>query len=88
VFIILICKVEFRFVKSKDHKYVQAFGKHLRKLRKENNLSQEDLANDADIPINQIGRIERGEVNTTLSTMRAICKALNIHIVELFKFDN
>jgi len=74
-------------VKSKDQKYILAFGKHLRKIRKENNLSQEDLANDADIPINQIGRIERAEVNTTLSTMRAIAKALDIHITHLFDFD-
>ena len=87
MFIVLIFKVEFRFVKSTDHKYIQAFGKNLRKLRKEKNLSQEDLANDADIPINQIGRIERAEVNTTLSTMRAISKALNVHITELFNFD-
>ncbi|WP_456442079.1 helix-turn-helix domain-containing protein [Psychroserpens sp.] len=73
-------------MKSKDHKYIQAFGNHLRKLRKAKELSQEDLANDADIPINQIGRIERAEINTTLSTMRAISKALNIDIVELFNF--
>ena len=87
MFIVLLCKVEFRHVKSKDQKYIQSFGKHLRRLRKDNNLSQEDLANDADIPINQIGRIERAEVNTTLSTMRAISKALNIHITDLFNFD-
>jgi transcriptional regulator with XRE-family HTH domain len=80
-------KLEFRHVKFKDTKYVQAFGKHLRKLRKAQGLSQEDLANDADIPINQVGRIERAEINTTLSTMRAISKALNIHITELFDFD-
>ena len=79
--------MEFRPVKSKDLKYIQAFGKHLRELRKENDLSQEDLANDADIPINQIGRIERAEVNTTISTMRAISKALDIHITDLFNFD-
>ncbi len=86
MFTILISKLDFRFVKSKDHKYIQAFGNHLRKLRKAKELSQEDLANDADIPINQIGRIERAEINTTLSTMRAISKALNIDIVELFNF--
>ena len=84
---ILKCIKEFRPVKSKDQEYVQAFGKHLRKLRKDRGLSQEELANDADIPINQIGRIERAEVNTTLSTMRAISKALNIHITDLFLFD-
>lgn len=80
-------KLEFRFVKSKDDKYLQAFGKHLRKLRKLKDLSQEDLANDADIPINQVGRIERAEINTTLSTMRALSKALDIHITDLFVFD-
>jgi len=87
VFIVLLCKAEFRLVKSKDQDYIQAFGQNLRKLRKANDLSQEDLANDADIPINQIGRIERAEVNTTLSTMRAISKALNIHITTLFDFE-
>lgn len=84
---ILLGKVEFRVVKAKNSKYIQAFGKHLRELRKSKGLSQENLANDADIPINQIGRIERAEINTTLSTMRAISKALNIHITELFNFD-
>ena len=87
MFIVLLCKAEFRLVKSKDQKYIEAFGQHLRKLRKANDLSQEDLANDADIPINQIGRIERAEVNTTISTMRAISKALNLHITDLFDFD-
>ncbi len=78
---------DFRLVKFKDHKYLDKFGKHLRILRKNKDLSQEDLANDADIPINQIGRIERAEISTSLSTMRAISKALDIHITELFTFD-
>jgi len=56
-------------------------------LRKKSDLSQEELANDADIPINQIGRIERAEISTSLSTMRAICNAMDIHITELFEFD-
>ncbi|WP_438423018.1 helix-turn-helix domain-containing protein [Aquimarina macrocephali] len=74
-------------MKAIDHKYITAFGKHLRGLRKKSKLSQEQLANDADIPISQVGRIERGEVNTTVSTMRALSKALKIHITELFDFD-
>ena len=87
MFIGLIFKGEFRFVKSIDHKYIQAFGKNLRKLRKENDLSQEDLANDADIPINQIGRIERGEINTTISTLFVLAKALSIEVKDLFDFN-
>ena len=49
--------------KIRDKKLLIQFGKHLKKLRTEHGLSQEDLANDADVPINQIGRIERGEIN-------------------------
>ena len=53
---------------------------------------QEELANDTDILINQIGRIERAEVNTTISTMKAMSNALEILKVrtktgEKFKFS-
>ena len=48
---------------------MKEFGRNLKILRKEANLSQEDLANDCDISISQIGRIERGEINTTISTL-------------------
>lgn len=40
----------------------------------------------SDIPISQIGRIERGEINTTISTVNAIAKALNIETKNLFDF--
>jgi transcriptional regulator with XRE-family HTH domain len=74
-------------INVKNNKYISAFGKNLKKLRKEEGLSQEDLANDADIPLSQVGRIERGEVNTTISTAYVLAKALDIEIYKLFKFD-
>ena len=74
-------------INVKNNKYISAFGKNLKKLRKAEGLSQEDLANDADIPLSQVGRIERGEVNTTISTAYVLAKALDIEIYELFKFD-
>ena len=73
-------------INVKNEALLRAFGKNLRKLREENGLTQEALANDADIPINQIGRIERGEINTTISTANAIAKALGMELSELFKF--
>ncbi|MCH4551994.1 helix-turn-helix domain-containing protein [Aestuariibaculum lutulentum] len=73
-------------INIKDKKFIEAFGKNLRKLRKEAGLSQENLANDADIPLSQIGRIERGEVNTTISTVHVLAEALKIEITDLFKF--
>ena len=73
-------------INIRDKKFINAFGEHIKELRIKKRLSQEDLANDADIPINQIGRIERGEVNTTISTINAIAKALGIPPKELFDF--
>lgn len=70
----------------RDIEFIKAFGINLKKLRTENKVSQEELANSSDIPISQIGRIERGEINTTISTAYAISKALEIDIKELFNF--
>ncbi|APG66472.1 hypothetical protein LPB136_10360 [Tenacibaculum todarodis] len=59
-------------------------GKTLKYFRVLKSLSQEDLANDADIPINQIGRIERAEINTSLLTILKITEALEISFVDFF----
>ncbi len=72
--------------KVRNKKLLENFGMHLKNLRLEKSLSQEDLANDADIPINQIGRIERGEINPSLSTLYAIATALSLKLHELVKF--
>ncbi|HEX8575332.1 MAG TPA: helix-turn-helix transcriptional regulator [Flavobacterium sp.] len=56
----------------------------MREKRLQLNLSQEILSYDANIPRNQIGRIERGEISTSITTLHKICKALRIQIKELF----
>ncbi|POY40497.1 XRE family transcriptional regulator [Flavobacterium alvei] len=63
---------------------IKGVGEKIRLRRLELNLSQEILSYDANIPRNQIGRIERGEISTTISTLYKICKALKIEIRELF----
>lgn len=70
----------------KDKSFLIAFGDNLRKARKLKKLSQEQLAFEADIPISQVGRIERGEVNTTISSVNVLAKALKIHPKNLFDF--
>ena len=74
-------------ISIKDTEFTKAFGKNLNVLRKRTGMTQEELANDADIPISQVGRIERGEVNTTISTAFVLAKALNISVPELFTFE-
>jgi transcriptional regulator with XRE-family HTH domain len=73
-------KVDVRF-------FEKEFGKRIKKLRLNKNLSQEMLANDADIPINQIGRIERAEISTSLKTIYKIAKALEVEVIDLFNFE-
>ena len=74
-------------INVRDKKFLKALGEHIKNLRIKKNMSQEDLANDADISISQVGRIERGEVNATVSTIYVIAKALEIHHKELMYFN-
>lgn len=70
----------------KDLAYIKEFGLNLRNLRISKKISQEQLAYMSYIPISQIGRIERGEINTTISTVKAIAFALEIEPKKLFDF--
>ena len=71
-------------VENEEIELIKSVGEKIRLRRLERNLSQEILSYDANIPRNQIGRIERGEISTTISTLYKICKALKIEIRELF----
>lgn len=73
-------------INVKDHNFIKQFGQNLRNLRIEKKLSQESLAFASDIPISQIGRIERGEINTTICTTKVLAVALDISIKDLFEF--
>jgi len=70
-------------INVKNRKLIKAIGDHIRSLRIEKGLSQEDLANEAEVPISQIGRIERGETNPTISTLYVISEALEIELKKL-----
>jgi transcriptional regulator with XRE-family HTH domain len=71
-------------INIKDEAYLKAFGMNLRKIRKEKGLSQEKLAYKADLSLSQIGRIERGEANPTICTVKIIAEALNESPYKLF----
>lgn len=71
-------------MRSKD-KILIKFGERIRFLRKQNNLSQEQLAFKADLHRTYIGMIERGEKNITLLNINKLCKALGISITKLFE---
>ena len=61
------------------------FGNNVRKLRKSNGLSQEKLAEMADLHRTYIGMIERAEKNITLINIEKIAAALNVKITDLLE---
>ena len=71
---------------NEEQKFVRNFGKHLKEIRLKKGFSQEMLAIDADIPVNQVGRIERAEIKTTLGTIYKLANALQISPKELLDF--
>lgn len=60
------------------------FGKRLGKLRKSRNLSQEKLAELADLHRTYIGSVERGERNISLLNIEKIARALKVKAGDLF----
>lgn len=63
---------------------LKRFGVRVSELRKAKNLSQEGLAELADLHRTYIGAIERGERNLSLVNIIKIADALGISVKELF----
>ncbi|MDZ8239240.1 MAG: helix-turn-helix transcriptional regulator [Nostoc sp. ChiQUE01a] len=61
----------------------QRFGKAVRKRRREMDLSQEDLAERAELHRTYVSTLERGLVNPTLETIEKVAAALEISISDL-----
>ncbi len=70
----------------RDEKFIKKFGLKLKEIRKEKGVSQEKLALETGFELSQIGRIERGEINTSISHVAAIAKVLKVNPEALFQF--
>jgi transcriptional regulator with XRE-family HTH domain len=82
---------KFRFVNTKistmetNSEILKVFGQNVRAIRKDKNMSQEELAFKADLHRTYIGMIERAEKNITLLNIEKIANALDININNLLK---
>jgi transcriptional regulator with XRE-family HTH domain len=65
-----------------DIKY--CFGKAIRRRRRELDLSQEYLAEKADLHRTYISSIELGKCNVSLENIEKLAKALDVSIADLF----
>lgn len=64
----------------------QKVGKRIQEIRIEKNISQQDLASKCNFEKSNMSRLEKGNSNATLSTLEKVCEALQIDLIELFKF--
>lgn len=72
-------------VESKEE-FLSNFGKKVSELRKSANISQEQLACDAEIDTSTLSRIERGNYNPSIYIIFKIALVLKIHPKELLDF--
>ena len=69
---------------GEQEKYLKKVGNNLRRIRQEKGLTMEQLAHEAEIEYRQLGRIERGEINTSILSLLRICQALHVDVDNLF----
>jgi transcriptional regulator with XRE-family HTH domain len=63
--------------------YRVVLGAKIRAERKRARLTQERLAEKADLHPNYFGRVERGEEHVSLKSLRQIAKALGVRVRDL-----
>jgi transcriptional regulator with XRE-family HTH domain len=68
-----------------DKKLLKAVGSRIKQIRVEKKISQIELANLCHFEKASMSRIESGQTNATLITLRKISDALQVHICELYK---
>lgn len=74
---------------SQDNPFLReriVLGKTIERLRKERKMTQEDLADKADINVSYLAKIENGYINTTVRYMIKLSRGLKISVKELFEF--
>lgn len=64
------------------------FGEKVRTMRNRLGISQEELANRANLHRTYIGMIERAEKNITLINIEKIAKALETSVEQLFNYED
>ena len=72
----------------RDQKLLNKISQRIKELRKAQNKTQQQLADDTDFEVRQIKRIENAEVNCSVSHIAAIAKAFKLTVAEFFDFES
>lgn len=71
----------------RDQIFIDKVGKRIVELRGQKGITQEKLVQLTGFELKQIGRIERGEVNTSISHIAKIAEALKVQPKDLLDID-
>ena len=67
-----------------DSDFLKLVGSNVKKYRKKQGLTQKNLAWDCNTDESAIRRIENGQINTTISSLKRIADILEIPIISFF----
>ena len=67
--------------------FLTEFGKHLKKLRIERNMTQAELADNCICDSSKISKTEQGRYDFRISSLLIIANGLNITVEELISFQ-
>ena len=67
-----------------DSELEYIIARNIVKLRKESNLTQQELAKVLDTHQSAISRIEQADQNVTIGNLKSIAKALDVNVMEMF----
>jgi transcriptional regulator with XRE-family HTH domain len=70
---------------AKETKYLKAFGKRVAEVRRSRNITQEQLAELADVTPLSISFIEQGRRWPRLATLQRLASCLNVSVADFFK---
>ena len=66
---------------------IRSLGEKVRTLRREKNLTQQELGDLSDLSYKYVGEIERAEKNPSIKVLARISNALNVDLIDLISFD-
>jgi len=72
-------------MQQQGKRYLQLIGNNIRKKRNASGISQQELADNSDVAKSTIQRIEKGEMNPSILTLKNISVALEIELSEIIK---
>lgn len=68
-------------------KILENLGKSLKKIRLQQNMTQEALAEKVNIHPTYVGKLESGKNNPSVKLLFKIARALDSRLPEIFEFD-